>query len=61
MKMTKGSGPTSKAGGMQAHLGASPENNPTASKSPDLGFSGKNCPKGSSSPRHKEASKQSGV
>jgi len=61
MKMSKGGTPANKPGGMQAHLGASPGNNPTASKSPNLGFSGKNCPKGSSSGRHKVAAKNSGV
>lgn len=61
MKYTKGHQPNSKSGGMQSHLGSSPDNNPTTSKSPGLGFSGKNCPKGSSSSRHHSASKQSGV
>lgn len=61
MKNTKGTGPTSKSGGMQSHLGSSPGNNPTASKSPNLSFSGKNCPKGSSSASHKVAAKESGV
>ena len=61
MKMTKGSGPSSKSGGMQSHLGSSPDNNPTTSKSPGTGFSGKNCPKGSNSSQHKTAAKQSGV
>lgn len=61
MKMTKGNPPENKSGGMQAHLGSSPGNNPTESKSPNLAFSGKNCPKGSSSARHKVAAKQSGV
>ena len=41
MKMTKGNEPTSKKGGMKAHLAASPGNNPTASRSVNTGFSGK--------------------
>ena len=61
MKMTKGHEPTSKSGGMKAHNPCPADNNPTKSKSPDLGFSGKNCPKGSSSSRHHTAAKQSGV
>ncbi len=58
--MTKGNMPSSKAGGMKAHLGASPGNNPTTSKKCDLKFSGKNFPKGSSSERHKVAASYSG-
>ncbi len=60
-KMTKGHEPTSKSGGMQSHLGASPDNNPTASRSVNTSFSGKCCAKGSSSPRHHTAAKKSGV
>ena len=58
MKMTKGNEPNSKSGGMKSHLGSSPGNNPTKSKSPGLGFSDKNKSKGSSSSRHHTASKQ---
>lgn len=54
-KMTKGHVPTSKAGGMKAHLGSSAGNNPGTSKNCDLSFSGKNMPKGSTSPRHHTA------
>lgn len=61
MKMTKGHEPNSKSGGMKAHLGSSPGNNPGTSKSCDLSFSGNKKPKGSSSARHKTAAKQSGV
>ncbi len=61
MAMTKGSEPTSKSGGMKAHLGASPDNNPTTSKKCSLAFSGKNFPKGSDSKQHKTASHKSGV
>ena len=61
MKMTKGSEPTSKSGGMKSHLGSSPGNNPTTSKSCGTSFSGKNMPKGSKSSRHQVASKMSGV
>ena len=59
--MTKGNEPSSKSGGMQSHLGASPGNNPGKSKECNLGFSGKNMPKGSGSERHKTAAKESGV
>lgn len=51
MKMTKGNEPTSKSGGMRAHLPPSPGNNPTVSKTPGTGFSGKNMPSGNSSSR----------
>ena len=61
MSMTKGSEPTSKAGGMKAHLGASKGNNPGTSKSCNLSFSGKNMPKGSTSDRHHTAAKESGA
>lgn len=61
MSMTKGNEPSSKAGGMQAHLGASKGNNPGTSKSCNNSFSDKNKPKGSSSGRHHTAAKQSGV
>lgn len=61
MKMTKGHEPTSKAGGMQSHLGSSPGNNPTTSKKCDLNFSAKNYPKGSSSDRHVVASSHIGT
>jgi len=61
MKMTKGHEPNSKSGGMKAHNPPAPGNNPTTSKTPGTSFSGKNCPKGSNSPRHHEAAKQSGV
>lgn len=61
MKMSKGTVPTNKSGGMQSHLGASPGNNPTTSKECGLGFSDKNKPKGSSSDRHHTAAKESGV
>lgn len=40
-KMTKGHEPTSKKGGMQAHLGASAGNNPTTSRDPGTSFGGK--------------------
>ena len=59
--MTKGNEPTSKAGGMQSHLGSSPGNNPTKSKKCDLSFSSKNKPQGSDSSRHHTAAKESGV
>jgi len=61
MKMTKGHEPNSKKGGMKSHNPASPGNNPETSKSPNLEFSSKNKPPGSSSSRHHTASKQSGV
>ena len=61
MKMTKGHEPNSKKGGMKAHLGSSPGNNPTTSKPCNNEFSSKNKPAGSSSSRHHTASKQSGV
>jgi len=56
MNMTKGKEPSNKKGGMQSHLGSSPGNNPTTSKNPDLGFDGKNKPKGNSSANAKVAS-----
>ena len=40
MKMTKGHEPTSKAGGMKAHLGSSPGNNPEVSRKCDTSFGG---------------------
>ena len=61
MNYSKGDVVHSKGGGMRSHLPASPGNNPTKSKTCNLTFSGKNCPKGSSSARHHTASKQSGV
>lgn len=39
--MTKGNEPTSKSGGMNAHLPASEGNNPTASRSVNTEFGGK--------------------
>lgn len=61
MNMTKGNEPSSKSGGMKAHLSSSPDNNPGTSKSCNLSFSDKNKSKGSSSDRHQTAAKESGV
>lgn len=41
MSMTKGKEPTSKSGGMKAHLPASEGNNPTTSRPCDHSFGGK--------------------
>jgi len=51
MKMTKGS-EQSYATSMSKSNPPSPGNNPEASKTAGTAFSGKNCPKGSSSTRH---------
>lgn len=41
--MTKGNEPTSKSGGMKAHIPASEGNNPTASRNVDTSFGGKSA------------------
>ena len=40
MEMSKGKTPSNKAGGMKAHLPASPGNNPTVSRKCDTSFGG---------------------
>lgn len=61
MKMSKGSEPSNKSGGMKSHIPASPGNNPGTSKSCDLSFSSKNKSAGSTSARHHTAADKSGV
>jgi len=61
MKMTKGHEPMSKKGGMKSHLPASPNNEPEKSRECNGGFSGKNMPGGSKSPRHHVADKMGGI
>jgi len=64
--MNKGNEPESKSGGMNAHLPASPNNEPTASRKCDESFSSKNKGELSQSDAKKSgnkcvASNQSGV
>lgn len=56
MKMSKGSEPVTKSGGMRAHIPASPGNNPTCSNKGGCEFGG-NASKHLSNPSGKKGNK----